>query len=692
MLKNLPADINMALVLIQHLDPRHASMLKEILSRETKLPVCVPKNNHIIKPGCVYVIPADKDMAVFGGKIKLTRLEKVRKAHMPIDFFFSSLAADQGAGAIGVILSGTASDGVNGLKAIKAAGGITFAQDEESAKYTGMPHNAFAAGCVDYVMSCDKIARKLTGISRHPYLERPKPQPMEEVFPENVNALNKIFFLLRGLTGVDFTHYKQSTIKRRIERRMIMRKTQILDEYVSLLRENGSELEGLAEDILITVTKFFREPDVYKQLQEKVFPAMMKNRQRGNPFRIWVPGCSTGEEVYSLAISLLQFLGDRADTIPLQIFGTDISDKAIEKARKGIYPQSIEADIAPGHLRRFFVKTEHGYQINKTIREMCIFAKHNITGDPPFSNIDLISCRNVLIYLGPILQKKVIPMFHYALKSQGYLILGSSEGIGGFSAFFGAILKKYQIYQKKPGISHLEYALTQGRYTPPVKAEAENITAREFSKVLYAQEEADRIIMNKYVPGSVLVNKDMEILRFWGHSSLYIDHSTGKASLNLFKIVRPELSMDIHAAIHEAKKNDTSVKIERIGLKDQDDYKYVNIEVVPITDPVTREHYFLIMFDDIVPPASSMPEGPEPVPTVISGKNQTKQQYIEIFHLRDELEKKQEYLQSIIEGQETTNEELQTSLEELQSSNEELHSINEEMETAKEELQSANEE
>ncbi len=368
--------------------------------------------------------------------------------HRPIDDFLRSLAQDQGSRAIGVILSGTASDGVLGLQAIKAEGGVTFAQEVATAKYAGMPESAIAAGHVDFVLSPEKIARQLARLAHHPFVTAP-PAAREAELPQEEGVFNQILLLLKAATGLDFTHYKHSTIKRRINRRMMLQQVEKLEDYVRLLRENAEEVKSLYEDILINVTSFFREPEAFEALQQVVFPEIMRNRAEDEAIRIWVPGCASGEEAYSLAISLLEFLGDLAANVQIQIFATDIEDGVIDKARQGIYPEAITADVSPERLRRFFVKVPGGYQVSKTIRGMCVFARQNLIKDPPFSRMDLISCRNVLIYFGPVLQKKVIPIFHFALKPTGFLLLGKSEALSAYPELFTLVDKKLKIFLKK---------------------------------------------------------------------------------------------------------------------------------------------------------------------------------------------------------------------------------------------------
>ena len=438
----------MGFVLVQHLAPRAHSMLPEILAKVTRMPVAEVQDGMRVEPNRIYVTPPDITMSLEQGVLHLAARIEPRGVHRPIDDFLRSLAQDQGSRAIGVILSGTASDGVLGLQAIKAEGGITFAQEVATAKYAGMPESAIAAGHVDFVLSPEKIARQLARLAHHPFVTAP-PAAREAELPQEEGVFNQILLLLKAATGLDFTHYKHSTIKRRINRRMMLQQMEKLEDYVRLLRENAEEVKSLYEDILINVTSFFREPEAFEALQQVVFPEIMRNRAEDEAIRIWVPGCASGEEAYSLAISLLEFLGDLAANVQVQIFATDIEDGVIDKARQGIYPEAISADVSPERLRRFFVKVPGGYQVSKTIRGMCVFARQNLIKDPPFSRMDLISCRNVLIYFGPVLQKKVIPIFHFALKPTGFLLLGKSEALSAFPELFTLVDKKLKIFLKK---------------------------------------------------------------------------------------------------------------------------------------------------------------------------------------------------------------------------------------------------
>ncbi len=691
LLKDLPVDTGMAFVLVQHLDPKHESMLTGLIAKATTMPVTEVKHGMRVEPDHVYVIPPNTYMTISGEVLALTPRSGTPGQHRPVDHFLTSLAEDRSSGAIGVILSGTASDGTLGLKAIKAEGGITFAQDK-TAKYDGMPQSAIAAGYVDYILSPGGIARELARIGCHPYVAPIKTQGVE-VLPEGgEDDLKRIFRQLLRSTGVDFTYYKHSTIERRIARRMVLQRIERREDYVQYLEDNPGEVEALYGDILITVTGFFRDPGAFLVLKQKVFPAVTKNRSPETPIRVWVPGCATGEEAYSIAICLLEFLGDRATNIPIQIFGTDISETAIEKARSGIYAKSITADVSAQRLRRFFVKVDSGYQISKPVRELCVFAKQDLTRDPPFSKLDLISCRNMLIYLGPVLQKRVIPLFHYALKLEGFLLLGKSEALSAYSDLFSLVEGKHKIYSKRaaPPRHFLDVVPT---HHPAIKEPV----SREFGgpgesgwSELDMQKEADRIVLTRYAPPGVIVNDAMEILQFRGRTGHYLEPEPGEASFNLLKMAREGLKLELRAALHRAKKTNAPVRKDGLRVRYDGQVRHVTVEIVPLKTAPSGERVYLILFEETIPEA--VPEPQETIPAERAKKPTQGIKDRQMAQLEQELASTREYLRSIIEEQEATNEELKSANEEALSSNEELQSVNEELETAKEELQSANEE
>ena len=684
-LKELPARTGMAYVFVQHLAAGKLSMLQEIISRDTEIPALTATDAVAVEPDHIYVIPPGYDMGIFHGKLALFPV-KDEKRHMPVDFFFRSLARDCGGKSIAVVLSGTGSDGTAGILAIKSEGGITFAEAPEEAKFDGMPRSAINSGSVDFVLPPWEIARELARISSHPYVLESRHLLLEETIGQD--GMTRVFHLLRGATGVDFTYYKPSTIKRRIKRRMVLHRIERTEEYIKFLQSNPSEIEALFQDLLINVTSFFREPDSFDVLKEKVFPEIMKDRPPDAPVRIWVPACSTGEEAYSIAMTLFEFLGDKAGSTTVQIFATDIDEKALDKARSGKYQSNIAADVSPERLRRFFVRSNGDYQVGKEIREACAFARHNLLKDPPFSKIDLISCRNLLIYLGAQLQKKVLPLLHYALNPAGFLMLGTSETIGQFADLFSTVDKKEKIYRKKSVHARVMLPLA---LPPAAEHAAPSAPVKKAGPAFDVLKEADRIVMSKYAPPSVVINSDMEVIKFSGRTGEFIEHAPGEASLNLFRMIREGLLFEVRKSVNKAAKDGLPQKKDGIEVKTATGLKKLNLEVIPIKDPYTGARNYIVIFEEAETVKNILPEPDEKVKTGRLKKTEQVRDR-EIIELRQELAATKEYLQSIIETQETMNEDLRVANEEIQASNEELQSTNEELETAKEELQSTNEE
>ena len=685
LLKALPIDTNMAFVLVQHLDPKHISLLPELMARATSMPVVEVSDGMRAAPNHIYVMPPNHSLALLHGVLHLMPRPDMRGKHLPIDDFLHSLAQDRQSNAIGVILSGTASDGTQGMQAIKAAGGITFAQSEDSAEYGGMPHSAIAAGHVDFVLTPEEIARELARIARHPYLRQELLEVSQEVMAEGSKDINKIFVLLRARTGIDFAYYKQNTIRRRIKRRMVLHQLDRISDYVKFLQTHPQELDALFQDMLINVTSFFRDPETFDALKNEVFPRLMAGRSSEQALRIWVPACSTGEEVYSLAITLFEFLGDHASTTHIQIFASDIDKQAIDKARQGIYPQSIREDVGPGRLQRFFVKTATGHQICKPIRDVCVFAVQNVTKDPPFSRLDLICCRNLMIYLGTVLQKKVLHTFHYALQPHGYLMLGTSETVGSETDLFSLLDKKNKIYTRKSLLSRPGADFIAAPYATSTFATT-HAAQKPFSPAIRIQQEAENLILEKYGPAGVIINQDMQILHFRGQTGPYIEPSAGSASLNLLKMARQDLALELRAAVQQAIKERSAVRKEGVRMREADGDHSVNLQVLPLPAAEAGKPNYLVLFEPgsaaaVVPPTKLRPA---------TGISDAKD--LRIQELEHELRADREYMQTIIEEQEGVNEELQSASEEIQSANEELQSTNEELETTKEELQSTNEE
>src|SRR5437868_7453984 len=450
-LRQLPSKTGMAFVIVQHLDPHHASRLSSLLGKVTAMPVSEVTGTTTPRPNTVYVQPPNKCVIAKNGALTLVRREE--RLNVAIDHFFESLAEECGSRAVGIVRSGTGSDGTAGLRAIKAAGGLTFAQSEESSKFDAMPRSAIRAGFVDLVLSPSEIARELERVAAHPYIRRPSsdPEAIEKAAYQAADDLGRIFLSLKKQMGVDFSAYKESTLIRRIQRRMALHRIEKIGQYARFLRENKKEIEALFDDLLINVTRFFRDQALFRALKKRFLQTLLKNKkkERQRELRAWVPGCATGEEVYSLAICILEVLGNELSKIRVQIFGTDLSESVIEHARAGIYPGAIEKDVPRARLNRFFVKRDGTYQIHRSVRDICTFARQNITADPPFSRLDMISCRNVLIYLSPELHKRCIPQFHYALNPDGYLILGPAESVGLYEELFELVDKKNKIYARK---------------------------------------------------------------------------------------------------------------------------------------------------------------------------------------------------------------------------------------------------
>ena len=617
----------------------------------------------------VYVIAPRCNLGISNGVLQ-TPPRPVGGRNMPIDSFLCALAADRGSKALGVVLSGAASDGTLGLQAIKAADGITFAQEMRTAKFDSMPGSAIAAGAVDFVLPPAGIARQLVAIAR---ASRVPIEPREAAEQSGEAELNRILRLVRLATGVDFTYYKHSTLQRRIKRRMAIRGIEALEDYSRDLERNRDEATALCESFFITVTAFFREPAVFEELKKRVFPALVENRGREDPIRIWVPGCSTGEEAYSIAICLMEFLEEAGVTLPFEVFATDISETAIEIARAGTYAGAALAHVSPQRLARFFTRTEHGHQITKVIRDVCVFARHNVAQDPPFSKVDLISCCNVLIYLGSVLQRKVLAILHYALKPTGFLVLGPSESIGTLSEAFHQVEKTHKIYCLRPAVGKPAPLLSKGHRAEARVNRPEKIA--EDRAGLDVQREADRFVLAKHGPPGAIIDDDMNIVQVRGHTAPYIELSPGEPTHNLLKMVREGLVAGLGKAIRTARQKNTTAKEDGFRFEGSGQIKEVAIEAVPIKgSSSSKERYFLVLFEDVEPngdrAGTHKPLTPDNRESAL---------------LRRELAATKEHLHSIVEDNAST-------LEELRAANEKAQAGNEELETAQEELESANEE
>ena len=686
LLEALPANPGLALVLVQHLAPQHESALPALLGGVTPLPVVQVKDGMRVEADHVYVIPPNVHMSIVDHTLQLVPRPEDRSQYTPVDSFLHSLAEAVENGAIGVILSGTASDGALGVREIKAVGGITIAQEPESARYDGMPRAAIATGMVDLVRRPAEIATELIKIARHPYVRHPWPRKVGDDLIVSDKDLDRIFRLLRSASGVDFRHYKAATIRRRLQRRMALHRLSGIGPYLKHLQEHPGEVQQLSQDILIHVTRFFREPGSFETLTSRVLPKIIEHHGADDPVRIWVTGCSTGEEAYSFAMCLTEFLSARATEVAIQIFGTDISEAAIEHARSGIYPASIAADVSPERLRRFFTKVDHGYRVHKSIRDLCVFARQDVTRDPPFSRLDAILCRNVLIYMSTVLQQRLMNTFHYALRPTGFLMLGQAETIGAHADLFDLVDKKYKLYRKRseaavvnPGFTLDYMGLRSGLPKVPagVRDEAGGI-----------QREATRYILDTYGPPGVVVDQHHQIVQFRGQTGPFLEPAPGDASLSLLRMAREGLVPGLRKLISEARQKHTSVRKHGLRVRTNGGWRTVSVEVVPL--PGDGKNHFLVLFKEDQP-ASGAPLRPgrgAVAPAAKAAGSTTRRQ----AELQQELAASREYLQSIIQELEAANEELQSANEEILSSNEELQSTNEELDTAKEELQSTNEE
>ena len=679
LLDGLPRSPGLAIVFVQHLAPHHDSALPTLLAAHTAMPVIQVTSGETIKPNHVYVIPPNTQMALLDGTLQLSPRPGDHTQHTPIDTFFSSLAGFSGGRAIAVVLSGTASDGAAGIRDVKTAGGITIAQAPRSAKYDGMPKAAIATGMVDLVLSPSEIGAELVLIAAHPYARAAT--PVHEGVVVGDEQLKQIFDLLRPVSGVDFRHYKQPTIRRRLVRRMVLNRVAEVDQYIALLGASPAEVRALFQDLLIHVTRFFREPDSFDALAKAVFPKLIEDRGGAPPIRVWICGCATGEEAYSLAIALVEFLQRERRELGVQIFATDVSEIAIEHARAGLYPSSIAEDVGAERLRRFFTRTDGHYRVSKVIRDMCVFARQDMTRDPPFSRLDLIMCRNVLIYMDVPLQRRLLAVFHYALNPSGHLMLGQAETVGSQADLFAVVDKKYRIHRKKSASSVRAPAPfpTDFSATLPRKGAAQ-IAAADTG----LQMEASRIILDRYAPAGVVVDSDLQIVQFRGQTGAFLEPAPGEASLNVLKMAREGLLFGLRSALHAARKTKQPVRKEGLQVRSGSAFTPVAIDVVPLM--ATGRMHYLVLFEErpgrVLGDPSSRTKGAGRPPTE-RGK---------VMLLQRELAASRDYLQSIIQELEAANEELQAANEESLSSNEELQSTNEELDTAKEELQSTNEE
>ncbi|MGY6216622.1 chemotaxis protein CheB [Methylolobus aquaticus] len=675
-LQHVPTDSGCAFIVVQHLDPTHSNMLPELLQRGSALPVALASEGWKVAPNHVYVIPPNRDLSILHGVLHLFEPTESRGLRLPIDFFFRALAEDCGHSAVGVILSGMGSDGTQGLRAIKGKAGLTGVQTPASAKFDGMPRSAIDAGVADIIAPADELPVKLLATLRH------GDQAGEEHEEPSSSALTKILILLRSHTGADFSQYKKTTLYRRIERRMGVHALARISDYVRFLRENPQELELLFRELLIGVTGFFRDPEVWEALKTLALPRVLEALPPGTNLRAWVPACSTGEEAYSLAIVLKEALEAQHPEQPvsMQIYATDLDAEAIEAARRGVYPKKVAADISPARLARFFVTDPRGYRISQEIRELVIFAPQNLLSDPPFTKLDILVCRNLLIYFTAEVQKKVVPLFHYSLNPGGILLLGSAETIGAFSDLFTPIEGKARLFQRNvgtPRIGTIEFP-TSPMATP--QAVLPQVTPLAHTANL--QTLADQVLLRRHAPAAVLTTHQGDILYINGRTGNYLEPASGRANWNIYAMAREPLRFDLTQAFQHALRQKTTLTVPDLKLDAPQGTRYVTLTIEPLEQPEPLRGMVMIVFHERAEPT---------LETVMAPRRSSRRSAREAA-LEQEVEQLRVTIQTTREEMQSSQEELKSANEELQSTNEELQSTNEELTTSKEEMQSLNEE
>ena len=677
---SMPSQSNLAIVVIQHLAPNYKSIMGSLLKKYTKMKIHEIKDGMKVESNSIYLNPPDYDVAIMNRTFQLIKPLDSHALRLPIDGFFRSLSEDLGKMAICIVLSGTGTDGTLGLKAIKGEGGMAMAQEEGQAKYDSMPRSAVNTGLVDYILPVEKMPVELAKYVKHPYIEKDAITGTTE--QKYQNSVTKILIQIRSKIGQDFSHYKQNTIRRRIERRMAVHQIDKISHYLDYVRENPPEVTTLYKDLLIGVTNFFRDPDAFDVLEKEIMSTIVKSK-KGDNIRVWVPGCASGEEAYSIAIIFAELIEKSQKHFNVQIFGTDIDEDSIEFARAAVYPDSISADISKERLKRFFIKEDSTYKVKKQIREMLVFATQSIIKDPPFSRLDMVSCRNVLIYMDTVLQKKILPMFHYTLNKDGYLFLGTSETTGVFSDLFTTLNSKWKIYkrlgamQEKPMGYPITQDLQRNERIPAVQAV-------KLSKDYNIYQMAEREVLNKYAPPFVLVNNKHEVLYVNGKINKYLMIPVGVPVLNLLKMAHEDLRYKLTTILHKVGKKRETIVTKGMKVRNNGDFLTIDLTVKPFSPGEEAEELLMVVFEE-----KGLPEKAVKSKTGL-GKN--KKSDPQLTSLRQELKSAKEYLQATIEELETSNEELKSTNEEMQSTNEELQSTNEELETSKEEQQSTNEE
>jgi two-component system CheB/CheR fusion protein len=682
-LARVPKGSGMAFVIVQHLDPTRKGIMSELLQRTTGMKVIQVRDRTLVQPNCVYVIPPNKDMSILHGVLHLLEPASPRGLRLPIDFFLRSLAQDQQEHSIGVILSGMGSDGTLGLRAIKEKAGVVLVQDPATAKFDGMPRSAVDSGLADIVAPVDELPGRILA-----YLKRTPLHPASEPTLEDKTqgALEKAIILLRTHTGHDFSLYKQNTFYRRIERRMGIHQIEKISDYVRYLQENSQELDLLFKELLIGVTSFFRDTAAWDELRKKIIPALVASRPAGHVLRAWVPGCSTGEEAYSLAMVVKEAMEKikPKKKMTFQVFATDLDKDAIAKARQGIYPENICADVSPEQMGRFFKKEEHGCRVTNEIREMVVFATQSVIMDPPFTKLDILSCRNLLIYLAPEMQKKLIPLFHYSLTPGGILLLGSAETVGTFTDLFTPLNNRLRIFRRTDSALRSEPVEFPSSFSAPLPVRAEARTETKSPASL--QTLADQLVLEKFSAPTVLVNDKGNILYVSGHTGKYLEPAAGKANWNIFAMARDGLRFELGNAFHKALERSVPVTVRGLKVGTEAGRQFVDVAVQRLEEPEALRGLVMIVFTDVAAPLETSVPGRGTKSGKISARS----------HRLDDLERK--YHQARLEAQtvreemQTSQEELRSTNEEMQSTNEELQSTNEELTTSKEEMQSLNEE
>ncbi len=689
------SDPGLAFILVQHLARDHKSILSDLIRRYTKMQVFEVEDGMRIRPNCAYIIPPNRDMALVNGILRLLEPTLARGVRLPIDFFFRSLAQDQHDRAICIVLSGTGSDGALGVRAVKGEGGMVMVQTPESTEYDGMPRSAISTNMVDFVLPPSAMPAQLLAYVAHAFRTSVLPASPQTQQPSD--GLEKIFSLLRARTGHDFSQYKRNTINRRVARRMAVHQIEQLEDYVRYLQLTPAEVDALFHDLLIGVTNFFRDAEIFEDIQKLVIPQLFAGRSPGSAIRVWVPGCSTGEEAYSIAMLLQERMEDLKENFKVSIFATDIDSEAIDHARAGVYPASIIADVSPERLAHFFAEEQPdggAYRIQKTIRNMLIFSEHNLIKDPPFSKLDLISCRNLLIYIGPDLQKRLMPLLHYGLNPGGFLVLGSSESVGDFTSLFATIERKAKIYQRRPddlgqrlaGIGRLMPQPREGEIARPAESAALTESKTPWLEII------QRTLLEHYSPVGALVNERGDILYLMGRTGRYLEPAPGEAIFNIFRMAREGLRGDLTVALHQAVSQGIPTRHSGLIVRNEDAVATVNLTILPVPaqGTIPRGLFLVILEEETATKARASTESALHAADGAAALAPDLDAYI--LSLKQELRAKEEYLQTTVEELETSNEELRSAHEEMQSVNEEMQSTNEELETSTEELQSVNEE